>query len=148
MSRPRRRCDVGSGGGKGADMTPRDEPIRPMTLGNMYQNGVRGLYVTCSACGHHPELNVDAWPDDVTDRRSARACVHQVRSPRRHRHPQLEGAAGQAAAGIITELRSMNESRRSEMKPLCDRYFGRRHQRWELLERHLESNGITIDESP
>jgi len=74
MSRPRRRCDVGSGAGKGADMTPRDEPIRPMTLGNMYQNGVRGLYVTCSACGHHTELNVDAWPDDVTDRRSARAC--------------------------------------------------------------------------
>jgi len=32
------------------------------------------------------------------------------------------------SAGIITELRSMNESRRSEMKPLCDRYFGRRHQ--------------------
>jgi len=51
------------------------------------------------------------------------------------------------SAGIITELRSMNESRYSEMGPLCDRYFGRRNQRWLLLERHLESNGITIDES-
>ncbi len=30
-----------------------DEPIRPMTLENMRQNGVRGLFVTCSACGHH-----------------------------------------------------------------------------------------------
>jgi len=27
---------------------------------------------------------------------------------------------------IFTELRSMNESQRSEMKPLCDRYFDRR----------------------
>ena len=36
-----------------------------MTLGNMRRNGVRGLDVTCSACGHHTEVNVDAWPDDV-----------------------------------------------------------------------------------
>ena len=52
------------------------------------------------------------------------------------------------SAGIIKELRSMNESRYSEMGLLCDRYFDRRDQRWQLLERHLESNGITIDESP
>jgi hypothetical protein len=31
-----------------------------MTLGNMRQNGVRGLYVTCSACGDHTRVNVDA----------------------------------------------------------------------------------------
>ena len=37
----------------------------PMTLGNMRQNGVRGLFVICSACGYHAEVNVDAWPDDV-----------------------------------------------------------------------------------
>jgi hypothetical protein len=42
-----------------------DPPIRPMTLGNMRQNGVRGLFVTCSSCGYHSEVNVDAWPDDV-----------------------------------------------------------------------------------
>jgi hypothetical protein len=36
-----------------------------MTLGNMRQNGVRGLDVTCGACGYHTEVNVDAWPDDV-----------------------------------------------------------------------------------
>jgi len=43
----------------------RDEPIEPMTLGNMRQNGVRGLFVTCSACGYHAEVNADPWPDDV-----------------------------------------------------------------------------------
>jgi hypothetical protein len=42
-----------------------DEPIRPMTLGNMRQNGVHGLDVTCLHCGHHTEVNVDDWPDDV-----------------------------------------------------------------------------------
>ena len=36
-----------------------------MTLGNMRQNSVRGLFVICSACGYHAEVNVDAWPDDV-----------------------------------------------------------------------------------
>jgi len=36
-----------------------------MTLGNMRRNGVRGLDVTCSACGYHTEINVDDWPDDV-----------------------------------------------------------------------------------
>jgi hypothetical protein len=46
-------------------MTRRDEPIRPMTLGNICQNGVRGLFVTCLHCGHHTEVNVDAPPDDV-----------------------------------------------------------------------------------
>jgi ribosomal protein L37E len=45
-------------------MIRRDEPIQAMALGNMRQNGVRWLYVTCSACGHHTEVNVDAWPDD------------------------------------------------------------------------------------
>jgi hypothetical protein len=36
-----------------------------MTLGNMRQNGVRGLDVTCLHCGYHTDVNVDAWPDDV-----------------------------------------------------------------------------------
>jgi hypothetical protein len=46
--------------------TRRDELIHPMTLGNMRQNGVRGLFVTCLHCGYHTEVNVDAHPDDVT----------------------------------------------------------------------------------
>jgi len=42
----------------------RNEPIQPMTLGNMRRNGVRGLFVTCTACGRTSEvnINVDAWP--------------------------------------------------------------------------------------
>jgi hypothetical protein len=44
-------------------MSRSDEQIQPMTLGNMRQNRVRGLDVTCLRCGHHTEVNVDAWPD-------------------------------------------------------------------------------------
>ena len=36
-----------------------------MTLGNMRQNGIRGLDVTCLHCGHQTAVNVDAYPDDV-----------------------------------------------------------------------------------
>ena len=40
-------------------------PPRPMTLGNMRRNGVRGLFVTCQHCVHYAKVNVDAWPDDL-----------------------------------------------------------------------------------
>lgn len=36
-----------------------------LTLGNMRQNGVRGLFTTCLACGHYAEVNMDAWPDNI-----------------------------------------------------------------------------------
>jgi hypothetical protein len=36
-----------------------------MTLGNMRQNGMRGLYVTCQHCGRGTVVNMDAWPDDA-----------------------------------------------------------------------------------
>jgi hypothetical protein len=52
------------------------------------------------------------------------------------------------SAPIIMELRRMNESQLLEMDQLCDRYYAHRHQRWQLLLRHLGNNGITIDESP
>jgi hypothetical protein len=42
-----------------------DEPIRPMTLGNMRSRGVHSLFATCLACGHKTKVNVDAWPDDA-----------------------------------------------------------------------------------
>jgi len=47
-------------------MSRYDGPIEPMTLGNMRQNGVRGLYVTCRHCGHipPPRSTVDAYPDE------------------------------------------------------------------------------------
>ncbi len=47
-------------------MTRRDEPIRPMTLGNMRRNGVRGLDVTCLHCGYRTEVNMDAFADTLS----------------------------------------------------------------------------------
>jgi hypothetical protein len=37
-----------------------DEPIQPMTLGNMRQNVVRGLYVTCAKPGRVARVSVKA----------------------------------------------------------------------------------------
>ena len=39
----------------------------PMTLGNMRENGVRSLLVTCSnvTCRHEKIVNVDAYGDDL-----------------------------------------------------------------------------------
>jgi hypothetical protein len=42
-----------------------NEPIEPMTLGNMRENGVRSLDVSCWQCHHRAILNVEAWPDHV-----------------------------------------------------------------------------------
>jgi hypothetical protein len=55
----------GEAAGGAAEMTRPDEPITPMSLGNMRHHGVRRLDVSCRACGHNTEINVDAWPDDV-----------------------------------------------------------------------------------
>ena len=37
----------------------------PMTLGNMRQNGVRRLDVSCRQCHHSSVLDVDQYSDDV-----------------------------------------------------------------------------------
>ena len=39
----------------------------PMTLGNMRENGVRSLLVTCSnvTCRHETIVNVDAYGDEL-----------------------------------------------------------------------------------
>jgi|ERR1700722_6180309 hypothetical protein len=42
-----------------------NEPIEPMTLGNMRQLGVRSLDVSCWQCHHQAVLSADRWPDDV-----------------------------------------------------------------------------------
>jgi hypothetical protein len=42
-----------------------NEPIEPMTLGNMGANGVRSLAVYCWQCHHQVVINADQWPDDV-----------------------------------------------------------------------------------
>ena len=41
------------------------EHPEPMTLGNMRQNGVRSLTVSCLVCHHEAVLDVAAWPDNV-----------------------------------------------------------------------------------
>jgi hypothetical protein len=48
-------------------MAPRrfDEPIEPMTLGNMRANGVRSLAVQCHQCRHEVVLDASPWSDDV-----------------------------------------------------------------------------------
>lgn len=40
--------------------------IRPMSLGNMREHGVRSVLAIChrTSCGHSGSVNVDALPDD------------------------------------------------------------------------------------
>jgi hypothetical protein len=40
--------------------TKRTEPIAPMDLANMRENGVRSLAVSCWICHHR---SADPWPD-------------------------------------------------------------------------------------
>jgi hypothetical protein len=40
-----------------------DQPIEPMTLGNMRELGVRSLFVSCWQCYHQAVLSADLWPD-------------------------------------------------------------------------------------
>src|SRR5271156_1029202 len=42
------------------------DPIEPMDLANMRQNGVRSLAVQCHQCRHEVIMNVDHLPGDVT----------------------------------------------------------------------------------
>jgi hypothetical protein len=42
-----------------------NEPIEPMTLGNMRANGVRSLDVSCWQCHHRAIMSADPWSDDV-----------------------------------------------------------------------------------
>jgi hypothetical protein len=42
-----------------------NEPIEPMTLGNMRANDVRSLDVCCWVCHHRTILSADPWSDDV-----------------------------------------------------------------------------------
>jgi hypothetical protein len=49
---------------------------------------------------------------------------------------------------IVTKVLRIKESDRSEMSALCDRYFERREQRWQLLHQRLRKHGIQLDETP
>jgi hypothetical protein len=43
-----------------------NEPIKPMDLANMRENGVRSLLIWCRNCHHEKILNVDHLPGNVT----------------------------------------------------------------------------------
>jgi hypothetical protein len=42
-----------------------NDPIAPMDLANMRENGVRSLDVSCWLCHHRAILSADPWPDHV-----------------------------------------------------------------------------------
>jgi hypothetical protein len=42
----------------GSTMLRSDEPIRPMTLGNMCSLGVRRLFAKCGTCAHEAEVGL------------------------------------------------------------------------------------------
>jgi hypothetical protein len=42
-----------------------NEPIEPMTLGNMRANGVRSLDVSCWQCHRRAVMSADPWRDEV-----------------------------------------------------------------------------------
>jgi hypothetical protein len=41
------------------------DPIEPMDLANMRQNGVRSLAIQCHQCRHEIVMNVDLWPAET-----------------------------------------------------------------------------------
>ena len=43
-----------------------NDPIEPMDLENMRQNGVRSLWIQCNRCRHTTIMNVDHLPGDLT----------------------------------------------------------------------------------
>jgi hypothetical protein len=43
-----------------------NDPIEPMDLANMRQNGVRSLLIWCINCHHEKIMNVDHLPGDLT----------------------------------------------------------------------------------
>ena len=49
-----------------------NEPIEPMALSNMRENGVRSLAVQCHQCRHEVIMNVDHLPVDLWCARNAR----------------------------------------------------------------------------
>jgi hypothetical protein len=50
--------------------------IRPMSLGNMREHGVRSVLAICQkvSCGHSGSVNVDDLPDDFRCRTCRCAC--------------------------------------------------------------------------
>jgi hypothetical protein len=64
-----------------------------MTLGNMRENGVRSLFVSCWQCHHQAVLSADPWSDDIPV--PAFGPAHGMDALRHYRcRRELEGEAG------------------------------------------------------
>ena len=50
------------------------------------------------------------------------------------------------SASIFSQLTRMDESRRDEMEPLCERYYNLRHKRWEFLKHYLAQQSAELDD--
>jgi len=50
------------------------DPIEPMDLANMRENGARSLWVQCHQCRHETIMNVDHLPGDSDRAWSARSA--------------------------------------------------------------------------
>lgn len=50
------------------------------------------------------------------------------------------------SAQILAKLRQMDDFQRDDMQPLCDSYFGMRHQRWERLLAYFSEHDAEIIE--
>lgn len=50
------------------------------------------------------------------------------------------------SAQLLARLRQMDDSRREEMQPLCESYFGLRHRRWERLTDYLSAHDAELVE--
>jgi hypothetical protein len=79
-------------------------PSSPMTLGNMRENGIRRLFVSCDCCHHSVELNVDDMPDDIEapsigPRMVCTRCGHVGADARPDRSELSTAAEGKAGAG-------------------------------------------------
>jgi hypothetical protein len=81
-----------------------NEPIEPMTLGNMRANGVRSIAVSCWQCHHEAVLCADCWPDHMT---VPTFGPRMVCTPMRHRRCRRAAELARAAGAGEPERRSM-----------------------------------------
>jgi hypothetical protein len=78
-----------------------------MTLGNMLENGVRSLFVSCWICHHQTVLSADPWADDIPvpafgPRMVCTACgiIGADAQPNWRERPERESLTGQTYATL------------------------------------------------
>jgi hypothetical protein len=84
-----------------------NDPIEPMDLANVRENGVRSLAVQCHQCWHRVIVNADHWPGDLTVKSleprmvcTKRLAVDHSRSSRSRFEPGVGWCAGQRLEDI------------------------------------------------